>query len=141
MNKTKDITFDTIRDIHHCYGKGQKRKTCDHIGLGSYRGPRNSVRSNPRPFVADQDIGNHQYFNESQNTHQLAQPFIEQLVSSLGHNANNFGKNVSPDLFKVIDDSCTKSIITSGSPNKIKIDTSLKSIGTKLNKIRKNGSI
>lgn len=114
MNVTQKIDFDTIRMFQRVYGNGFNRKCCKHIGFATYRGPKNSNRPNPSPFVDDNEVTEHQYYNSSQNTCPLGQVYTEKLISDLGENAMRFGRRENMDLFDIIDNSCTKAILTIG---------------------------
>ena len=135
---TMNINFETIEELHHVYGKGNKRQRCDHIGFASYRGSKNTNRPHPRPFVSSDTISEHQYFNEMNNNHQLAQPFIENIVNELGENAMLFGRKEYPDLFNIINSCCMKGIITSGSPHCFKKFYSLHSSREKMFHVKYN---
>ena len=109
------VDFSTIELLHEVYGNGLKRKKCDHSGLATYRCSRKTSRPHPRPSIADEDIPHHQYFSEQQSF-DLAQPFTEQLIKTLGSKALSFGKMEHPQLYRLINDSCDKAILTSGLP-------------------------
>ena len=102
------------------YGKGSYRERCGHLGLATYRGPRNSNRPHPQVFVHSDEIPEHQYYNASENTFPLAQPFAEEIISTLGESAMSFGRKEYPNLFDIIDNSCTKPILTCGSPKQFR---------------------
>jgi hypothetical protein len=125
ISLTKDITFDTIELFHTVYGKGSYRERCTHLGLATYRGPRNSNRPHPNVFVHENEITDHQYFNAKENTFSFGQVFTEQIINSLGESAMSFGRKEYPNLFDIIDNSCTKPILTCGSPRKFRRDHSL----------------
>ena len=135
----KNIDFNTIHTFHRVYGKiGYKRKTCHHLGFGTYRGHRNTKRPHPTPFVETSDIPNHQYHNSTDNTFLLAQPFTEQIIGKLGENAMLFGNDEYPQLFDLIDNSCTKSILTCGSPGHIIKQSCLSKNATNFLKTKEN---
>ena len=111
-----NITFDSIQLIHDVYGKGTTRKRCNHRGFCTYRGHRNTNRSHPGPFVDGDNIMNHQYFQQTQQTDNLSQLFAEKKVNDLGDLATNFLETEYPSIKKVINNCCDKSILTSGCP-------------------------
>ena len=110
------VTYDTISLLHSVYGGGHNRGRCNHVGLATYRNKRNTSRPHPTPSVADEDIAKHQYFSASENTFDFGQPFTECLINDLGVKATIFGQNEHPQLFRLTNESCNKTILTSGSP-------------------------
>ena len=111
-----DVTFQTVKDIHHVYGKGTSRSRCNHRGFCTYRGFRNSNRPHPGPFVDDDNIKNHQYFQQTEQTDNLSQLYMENFIDRIGKIAIQFLEREYCILQDVINNCCNKSILTSGSP-------------------------
>ena len=131
-----EVTFNTIKDIHHVYGMGTSRKRCNHKGFCTYRGYRNTSRSHPGPFVDDDNIKNHQYFQQTEQTDNLSQLFMENYIHKLGKVAVQFLEREYSVLNTVINNCCNKSIITSGCPATFE-KKEIYSNGTKLKKNKK----
>ena len=112
-----EVTFNTIKDIHHVYGMGTSRNRCTHRGFCTYRGFRNTSRPHPRPFVDDENIKNHQYFQQTEQTDNLSQLYMENYVCRLGKVAVQFLDREYSAINTVINNCCNKSIITSGCPS------------------------
>lgn len=130
-----EVTFETVKEIHHVYGKGTSRKRCKHAGFCIYRGLRNTNRSHPGPFVDDENIKNHQYYQQTEQTDNLSQLYMEKFIDRIGKVAIQFLEREYSILQKVINNCCNKSILTSGSPlNFTKKDAINNVVKTKQNK-------
>jgi hypothetical protein len=111
------LNYDSVRSIHSVYGTGTERGRCKHLGFSTYRGTRNSKRPHPTSFIDDNQIGDHQYYMMTQMNNALLQPKTESIIQKLGQMAEEYGKKEYKQLYNIVEDSCSKGILTCGSPS------------------------
>ena len=70
-----------------------------------------------RPTVAENEVGQHQYYSHVNNRSHLVQFETEMIANELGQSALQFGTREHYPLFKHIADTCDMTIITSGIPS------------------------
>ena len=83
--KNPMVTDDFVKSMQHVYGKNGYgfRDACDHQGFHFFRGERANKRPHPTPFVADDEIDLHQYFNMSvENDCILLQAEMEKRINN-----------------------------------------------------------
>jgi hypothetical protein len=114
----KEETIMTYNFFESCvcvYGLGfgsRARSKC--LGLNAYRDARTSTRPHPTPFVADEDIALHQYFNKQLQNKPLLQPMLEKSINKMAHDIKRFAESLNPGFGYLCTELCTKTIITSG---------------------------
>ena len=113
----KEVSYDSIKMFHNVYGKGTSRGRCKHVAFATYRGTKNTKRSQPLPYQNEDNIQDHQYYSSIEQTDALLQPLAEELIDILGQKAEDFGTSQHSQLYNMIQKSCDKAILTCGSPN------------------------
>ena len=109
------LSYDWVTSLHSVYGDGfGSRDRCSCYGLNAYRSKRSTARPHPTPFVSDDDIAEHQYFNGAMKV-PLLQPIMEKLISNLSDQVTMVSREMNIPLFKLVGNLCTKTILTAGS--------------------------
>ena len=124
------LDYSFVRQLNSAYHTGHCRKRCHKVGLATYRTVRGTNRVHPRPTVAENEVGQHQYYSHMNNRSHLVQFETEMIANQLGQSALKFGTREHYPLFKHIADTCDMTIVTSGVPS----STQIAEFAKKLNK-------
>jgi len=108
------LTCEFASAMLDVYGPGYgSRRISQCMGMNLCRDSRNTQQPHPSPFVADEDIGDHQYFNEHLLNYPLLQPVLEKRINELTSQALRLQQEINP-VMKPFAPLCTRKIITCG---------------------------
>ena len=109
------LSYDWVTSLHSVYGDGfGSRDWCSCYGLNTYQSKWSTARPHPTPFVSDDDIAEHQYFNGEMKV-PLLQPIMERHISDLSDQVTMVSREMNIPLFELLGGLCTKTILTAGS--------------------------
>jgi hypothetical protein len=109
------VTYKFFESCDSVYGHGfgsRSRSKC--FGLNAYRDARTAKRPHPTPFVADEDIPQHQYFNKYLTKQPLLQPMLEKCLNRMARDIKRFAESLNPGFGYLCTSLCSKTIITCG---------------------------
>lgn len=110
------FSYEAVCRAIASFGRGygdRNRAKCLGMNRYSQKQGRLSQRPHPTPFIADDEIGKHEYFNAN-NVNQLSQPVWERMLQGLLREAMQFANATDPYVMDVTRDYCDKGIFTSG---------------------------
>jgi hypothetical protein len=110
------LNYSFARAALCVYGKGYgKRNVSDSIGMNVYvqtKG-RGTNRCHPSPLVADEEIAQHQYYNQHQGD-VLSTPHIRATLNNLVQGATAIAHDHNPYFMTLVGPCCSRSILTTG---------------------------
>ena len=96
------LSYDWVTSLHSVYGDGfGSCDQCSCYGLNAYQSKWSSARPHPTPFVSDDDIAEHQYFNGEMKV-PLPQPIMEKCISDLSDQVTMVSKESNIPLFELM---------------------------------------
>jgi hypothetical protein len=115
--RTRKVTYGFVDGFKRCYKKGYGSRNVSHCldSLNCYRDERLSSRPHPSPFITDDDVQYHQYYNLAGDPwHVLAQPCFERKINQLTSDVKFDAEKANKDTVGLMSELCTKSILTAG---------------------------
>jgi hypothetical protein len=97
-------------------GHGQRdvSETCAGMNMYFKNSGRDTWRPHPSPFTAANEVALQQYFNNDQRN-DLYHAMVRRIMNELSSNIQQCARLVNPALMNLVDDTCDRGILTTGS--------------------------